>query len=74
MAFRRQPTAEHAVSPSRLALHLSYQLDLHASVHGEGGDPEGCAGVAALVAEDLDEHIGSAIQDARLLREVRDPS
>src|SRR5438034_8321222 len=49
---------------------LEYSFDLHRRVCGKGGDADGGAGMAALVAECRDHQVGRAVQHLRSIKKV----
>ena len=50
---------------------LDHEADLDGGVEGEGRGPERDAGVFAALAEDLEEEVGGAVDDLRVIVEVR---
>ncbi len=50
---------------------LEHGIDLDGDVVVKGWNGNGCAGVSTGLAEECDEKIGRAVDDKRLLREVR---
>lgn len=51
-------------------LNLNDHRDLDRAVEGQRSGPDGHTSMASGVAEDLDEQIGAAIDDGRLLSEI----
>src|ERR1700722_2281338 len=60
-----------AGSVTRPLSHLGDQLDLDRSVQWENGHPDRAAGVAARLTEHLQEQLACAVDDLRLMGEVR---